>query len=46
MEGSGKRWTVGVELEIELLRYPGIDEAGDGELYPTARIGLAIRRKF
>jgi|RhiMethySRZTD1v2_1073278.scaffolds.fasta_scaffold01576_4 hypothetical protein len=48
MEGSGERWTVGVELEIDLPRYRTIDAGSVAreQLYPTGRIGLAIRRAF
>jgi hypothetical protein len=47
MEGSGERWTIGVEVEIDLPRYGGSDRAVVQEqLYPTGRIGFAVRRKF
>jgi opacity protein-like surface antigen len=47
MEGSGERWTVGVEVEIELPRDSGLDRPAVGnELLPTGRIGLAVRRRF
>jgi hypothetical protein len=46
MEGSGERWTVGAEVEIDLPDFPGPSEVAGGQLYPVGRIGLAIRRKF
>jgi hypothetical protein len=47
MEGSGERWTVGVELEFDLPRNRRIDPSVAREqLDPTGRIGLAIRRAF
>ena len=47
MEGSGERWTFGVELEIDLPHDDGIDRGiVQQELYPTGRIGFAVRRKF
>jgi hypothetical protein len=47
MEGSGERWTVGVEVEIELPRPNAVDDPSvNRELLPTGRIGIAIRRRF
>jgi hypothetical protein len=48
MEGSGERWTVGVELEFDLPRNGRTDVGGVAreQLYPAGRIGLAIRRAF
>ncbi len=46
MEGSGERWTVGAEVEIDLPDFPGPGEATGGQLYPAGRIGIAIRRRF
>ena len=47
MEGSGERWTVGLEVEIELPRPNAADgPLVDNELLPTGRIGIAIRRRF
>jgi hypothetical protein len=52
-EGSGERWTVGLEVEIDLPRQ---DEVGghpsrfvpfvNNELFPAGRIGIAVRRRF
>jgi len=44
MEGSGDRWTVGPEVELDLPGQQGPSVADD--LLLTARIGIAIRRRF
>ena len=44
MEGSGERWTVGVEVELDLT--DGRNRPFVDALYPTGRIGLALRRAF
>ena len=47
MEGSGERWTLGLEIEIELPRDNGLERpAVANELLPTGLIGLALRRRF
>jgi hypothetical protein len=48
MEGSGERWTIGVELEFDLPRNTRSDalSVASEPLYPVGRIGLAIRRSF
>jgi hypothetical protein len=48
MEGSGEGWTVGLEVEIDVPRSggrarPSVDNSN---LFPTGRIGLALRRRF
>ena len=44
MEGSGDRWTLGPEVELDLPNQQGPSVADD--LLLTARIGIAIRRRF
>jgi hypothetical protein len=45
MEGSGDRWTVGLEVELDLT--PGKpDRVDHKDLLPTGRVGIAIRRHF
>lgn len=47
MEGSGERWTIGVELEFDFPSKKAFDRPlVEDELFPTGRIGLAIRRAF
>jgi hypothetical protein len=48
MEGSGERWTVGLELELDLPRNNRFDDPSVAreQLFPVGRIGLAIRRSF
>jgi len=48
MEGSGERWTIGPEVGLELpvvRRDPPFFEPR-ASLDPTARIGVALRRRF
>jgi hypothetical protein len=46
LEGSGERWDVGPEVELELpTARESIPYVGNN-LLPTARIGVAIRRRF
>jgi hypothetical protein len=48
LEGSGERWTVGPEIELDVPNM-GKDAAGlerRNDLLPTGRIGIAIRRRF
>jgi hypothetical protein len=47
IEGSGERWDIGPEVEVELpaSRSESIPHISNN-LLPTARIGVAIRRRF
>jgi hypothetical protein len=46
MEGSGERWTVGPEIELDLPKSKDTAGFQRTELLPTGRIGIAIRRRF
>ena len=48
MEGSGEGWTLGLELEIDAPHTNGRarPSANNSHLFPTGRIGLAVRRRF
>jgi hypothetical protein len=46
LEGSGERWTVGVEIEIDLPRPHHVRPSVGGDLFPDGRIGMALRRRF
>jgi hypothetical protein len=48
MEGSGERWTVGLEVEIDAphLRDRERPSVNTSNLFFTGRIGLAVRRSF
>ncbi len=48
VEGSGLRWTVGPEIELDAPRYhrTGAPRVARHGLAPTARIGIAVRRRF
>jgi hypothetical protein len=48
MEGSGERWTIGPEvgLELPVLRRPSPFFEPRAQLDQTARIGVALRRRF
>ena len=48
MEGSGDRWTVGLEVEIDVPHSKGRERPSvePTHLFLTGRIGLAIRRSF
>jgi hypothetical protein len=45
MEGSGDRWTVGLEVELDLTSGK-LDRFSRKDLLPTGRVGIAIRRRF
>jgi hypothetical protein len=46
IEGSGEHWDVGPEVEIELPSFHESIPYIGNNLLPTARIGVAIRRRF
>lgn len=47
MEGSGERWTIGLEVELDLPNEsPNARRGIDDDLYMAGRIGLALRRRF
>jgi hypothetical protein len=46
MEGYADRWTVGVELEFDFTSGKPLDGFPNKDLLPTARVGIAIRRRF
>ena len=46
MEGSGDRWTVGLEVELDLTSGKPLDRLPGKDLLPTGRVGIAIRRHF
>lgn len=48
MEGSGERWTIGVEVEADLPRPRDLSRPlpTNALLYPDGRIGIAVRRHF
>jgi len=46
LEGSGERWDVGPEVELELPSFHESIPYVGNNLLPTARIGVAIRRRF
>ena len=47
MEGSGERWTVGPEVQIDLPQTNDISRPHHGDdLLFTGRIGIAVRRRF
>jgi len=47
MEGSGDRWTIGPEVQIDLPRTNTISRPHHGDdLLFTGRIGIAVRRRF
>ena len=48
MEGSGERWTIGPEvgLELPVVRRAAVFVEPHDHLDPTARIGIALRRRF
>ena len=46
MEGSGDRWTVGLEVELDLTPGTPLDRFPGKDLLPTGRVGIAIRRHF
>ena len=46
MEGSGDRWTVGLEIELDLTAGTPLDRFPRKDLLPTGRVGIAIRRHF
>ena len=46
LEGSGERWDVGPELDFELPSFRESIPYVGNNLLPTARIGVAIRRRF
>jgi hypothetical protein len=47
LEGSGERWTVGLEVELDLPRLNNVDRPAIGDdLFLAGRIGIAVRRRF
>ena len=46
LEGSGERWDVGPEVDFELPSFRESIPYVGNNLLPTARVGVAIRRRF
>jgi hypothetical protein len=45
-ELPAERWTIGVEVQLDLPHQPKVGRPVRDELFPVGRIGLAIRRGF